>query len=80
MLRDYEEPRARYACECKERRKYPEEREWEIWQHLCNHSAFSGYRYTPSDYSQIHCRRCGAIWRTKAKYVVLLKLRKADRE
>lgn len=34
-----------------------------------NYSAFNGYHYTPSDYSQIKCRRCGATWRSKAKFV-----------
>ena len=42
---------------------------WEVWQRRCNHSAFNGYRSTSSDYSQVHCRTCGAVWRTKAAYV-----------
>lgn len=35
----------------------------------CNHSAFNGYRWTPSDYSAIGCEACGSRWRTKAAYV-----------
>lgn len=34
----------------------------------CNHSAFNGYRRTPSDYSSIRCLNTGAYWRTKAAY------------
>lgn len=34
-----------------------------------NHSAFSGYRFTPSDYSSCRCLTCGAYWRTNAAYV-----------
>ena len=34
-----------------------------------NYSAFNGYRWTPSDYSQVACTDCGATWRTKAAYV-----------
>jgi hypothetical protein len=48
----------------------PNKREnWRVRQYKCNHSAFNGYRYTPSDYSSIHCLECGRAWRTKAKYV-----------
>jgi hypothetical protein len=42
---------------------------WRITQFRCNHSAFNGYRRTPSDYSGIRCLECGSFWRTKAKYV-----------
>ena len=34
-----------------------------------NHSAFNGYRMTPSAYSQVRCLECRARWRTKAAYV-----------
>lgn len=50
------------ACNCKPRNI-------EVLQRKCNHSAFNGYRYTPSDYSLVRCLKCGAVWRTKAKYV-----------
>lgn len=33
-----------------------------------NHSAFSGYRATPSEYSEVRCIDTGARWRTKAAY------------
>lgn len=42
--------------------------EWRVAQYRCNHSAFNGYRKTPSDYSLIQCLRCGYLWRSKAKY------------
>ena len=35
----------------------------------CNYSAFNGYHRTPSRYSGLVCLNCGAMWRTKAKYV-----------
>jgi len=38
-----------------------------------NHSAFNGYHFTPSDYSGVYCGACGTPWRTKAKYVGMLK-------
>lgn len=34
-----------------------------------NYSAFNGYHFTPSDYSELRCKTCGASWRTKARYV-----------
>jgi hypothetical protein len=40
-----------------------------VTQRLCNHSAFNGYHYTPSDYSTVRCCQCGVHWRTKASYV-----------
>jgi len=42
---------------------------WVILSYMCNHSAFNGYHMTSSEYSAVGCRRCGYIWRTKAKYV-----------
>lgn len=42
---------------------------WHIVQFMCNHSAFNGYKYTHSEYSEVHCRECGRFWRTKAGYV-----------
>ena len=35
----------------------------------CNYSAFNGYRFTPSRYSQVKCVQCGATWRSRAAYV-----------
>ena len=42
-----------------------------VVQYKCNHSAFNGYYYTPSDYSAVRCTRpgCPGAWRTKAAYV-----------
>ncbi len=34
-----------------------------------NYSAFSGYRKTASDYSELECKVCGHLWRSKADYV-----------
>jgi hypothetical protein len=42
---------------------------WVVVQRQCNYSAFSGYSYTPSDYSGIRCKTCDRYWRTNAKYV-----------
>lgn len=57
------------ACECKP----PDRANWVIVQYKCNHSAFNGWRYTPSAYSEIRCMKCRGLWRTKAKYVKTLK-------
>jgi hypothetical protein len=56
------------SCQCLK------DRDWEITQYKCNHSAFNGYHWTPSDYSTVRCRTCGGVWRTKAKYVEDLPL------
>lgn len=42
---------------------------WAVTQRRCNHSAFNGYRETPSAYSEVVCLNCHARWRTKAAYV-----------
>jgi hypothetical protein len=41
----------------------------EVQHRQHNHSAFNGYRYTPSDYSEVRCKTCDWRWRTRAKYV-----------
>jgi len=46
---------------------------WVVVHRNCNYSAFSGYHYTPSDFSAVMCTKCGARWRTKANYVYELK-------
>lgn len=44
---------------------------WTVVQRRCNHSAFNGYRRTPSPYSRVECTApgCSAAWRTKAAFV-----------
>lgn len=57
-----------YFCVCttsrQEKRKH-----WVVVDRQCHFSAFSGYHYTPSDYSCVRCQTCGRFWRTKAAYV-----------
>ena len=62
-----------FGCKCPERRKPAASRRWVVLQRCCNHSAFNGYRWTPSDYSCIYCLTCHAIGRTKARYVEFLR-------
>ena len=62
-----------FGCRCAERRKPVVDRAWKVTQRQCNHSAFNGYQYTPSDYSTVMCLVCGAIGRTKARFVGALK-------
>lgn len=64
-------------CSCEERKKPVTKRRWSIMQYRENHSAFNGYRATPSDWSEIRCESCGGRWRTKANYV--FHLRHAER-
>jgi hypothetical protein len=42
---------------------------WVVVAYRGNRSAFSGYHWTPSDYSAVRCEECGRYWRTKAAYV-----------
>ncbi|MER7487973.1 hypothetical protein ABTY20_19105 [Streptomyces sp. NPDC126497] len=42
---------------------------WRVLVRKANYSAFNGGRRTPSDYSELCCRACGAVWRTRAAYV-----------
>lgn len=43
---------------------------WWVRFYKCNHSAFSGYQFTLSDYSEVVCEGCGGNrWRTTAAYV-----------
>lgn len=62
-----------FSCSCPERKKPVRERLWVVLQRLCNHSAFNGYHYTPSDYSTVECLSCGRVGRTKAAYVDRLR-------
>jgi hypothetical protein len=62
-----------FGCRCPERKKPVAERNWRVSQYQCHHSAFSGYHWTPSEYSTVFCLNCNAVGRTKAAYVHQLK-------
>ena len=57
------------VCSCLERQNPIGERRWRVTARRCNYSAFNGYRWTPSDYSEVRCSVCRSFWRTKAQYV-----------
>lgn len=59
---------ANIPCRCSGTRE-EKSKNWVIRQYKENRSAFNGYHPTPSDYSAIHCTKCLAGWRTKARYV-----------
>jgi hypothetical protein len=54
---------------CREPKEHQKEGFWLVMMRRCNMSAFSGYRVTSSDYSEVKCVDCGCRWRTKANYV-----------
>lgn len=54
------------VCHCKDKDRM---KNWVVVHYKCNHSAFNGYKRTPSDYSLLRCRVCCSVWRTKADYV-----------
>lgn len=75
------------SCQCAERDEplhvtgNRPARMWRVLQRLCNHSAFNGYHYTPSEWSSLLCLRCHTVWRTKADYVThLLDATDEDRQ
>lgn len=45
---------------------------WTVDVRNGNYSAFNGYHFTPSEYSQVRCPLCPKVWRTKAAYVAEL--------
>lgn len=57
------------TCRCPERARPLGERRWRVALRHGNASAFNGYNWTPSDYSEVRCLRCWAVWRTRAAYV-----------
>lgn len=59
-------PVVEWACRVRSHRP-----SWVVTQRNGNRSAFSGYRWTPSDYSEVRCTAsgCGKRWRTRAAYV-----------
>lgn len=44
-------------------------RQWFVLVRNESRSAFNGYAACWSDYSLIHCRVCGASWRTRGAFV-----------
>lgn len=62
-----------FSCKCEERKKPIAERNWAVLQRNSHRSAFSGYHWTPSDWSTVQCLSCRAVGRTKAAYVAQLK-------
>lgn len=58
-----------FSCSCLERKKPINERCWVVIDRNCNYSAFNGYHWTSSDYSQVYCKACHTTGRTKANYV-----------
>ena len=67
-----------FSCHCEERKKPVLDRDWVVIHRHCNYSAFNGYHQQYSKYSEVYCRKCHRIGRTKAKYVSLLKDGKID--
>lgn len=61
------------TCQCPEAKKPLADRRWYVTARHCNYSAFNGYHYTPSDYSEVRCSCCRCSWRTKAQYVNRLR-------
>lgn len=59
--------------DCVERTKPLNARAWEVVRRNHTRSAFNGYRWAHSDYSDLKCRTCRSYWRTKAKYVSQIK-------
>ena len=60
---------ARIPCSCGRTRG--DHGDLEVSMRNCNYSAFNGYQYATSDYSQVVCTRngCHGTYRSKAKYV-----------
>lgn len=56
------------GCRCNAPRE-ERKKNWVVTARNKNYSAFNGYKATFSNYSEIRCTCCGAIWRTKADYV-----------
>ncbi len=60
-----------FSCHCPERKKAIRYRNWKVLSRHCNYSYFEyprGQRHS-SDYSLVKCNSCGAMGRTKARYV-----------
>lgn len=61
-----------FGCNCQERKKPVNQRNWVVIKRNYSCSAFNGYHCKHSDYSTVYCRSCHAVGRTKAKYVYVL--------
>lgn len=59
------------GCRCSGTRK-ERSRWWCVWRRNYTQSAFNGYRRAWSAKSDVVCEKCGASWRTAAKYVMTL--------
>lgn len=62
-----------HFCECENKTLAAKVINWRVLQRQCNHSAFNGYHFTPSEWSSIVCLVCRHAWRTKSRYVSRLK-------
>lgn len=60
------------VCRCREAGRPVSERRWRVALRHGSASAFNGYRWAPSDFSEVRCLWCCAIWRTRAAYVECL--------
>ena len=54
-------------CKCKP----IDRRDWIVLVRHGNYSYFERPQgcFHPSDYSELYCKKCGSVWRTKAAYV-----------
>lgn len=64
----------KYSCNCAERKKPPEERNWVVHQYKWNTGAFVRDGGEPSNYSSCYCKTCYKTFRTKAAFVDVLPL------
>ena len=58
-----------FGCVCPERKKPIKEREWVVSQRNWNSGSFVKEGGEWSRYSDVRCLQCGAIGRSKSKYV-----------
>lgn len=67
-----------FNCHCPERQKPLAERRWVVTKYKYRTSAFDGYQIRISDFSEVLCKSCGCIGRTKAAFVKELKQAESD--
>ncbi len=63
-----------FICKCEERSKPIQDRKWVILEHMFNSCPFVKKPGVPSRWSTVKCLSCGAIGRTRGKYVYDLEL------